>query len=40
MRTRLTLSELGKEVFLRNSLLSLAKRPEKPLMKTRPVLLG
>ena len=35
--TRLTLSELGKERFSRNFRLSLAKRPEKPLVKTRPM---
>ena len=36
--TCLTLSELGKELFSRNFRLSLAKGPEKPLVKTRPSL--
>ena len=37
--TRLTLSELGKELFSRNFRLSLAKRPEKPLMKTQRLMM-
>ena len=35
--TRLTLSKMGKELFSRNFRLSLAKRPEKPLVETRPL---
>ena len=37
-KTRLTLSELEKQLFSRDFRLSLAKRPEKPLVKTQAIL--